>query len=191
MKWSTGKQLLATQPHHHYSHHTPLPTLTTYCNIPYLSPPTPPRVSATLPRKGNAVPGKKPIQAPESMTAPDRWPQSGARVSRGVGCAAVHVSPCQERVTTVWLCVLHQQKNIVSIVVSTRVWGMVVLSSFFFPISAFLWRVWDSLSRVTAEVKLISLHWWTYSEASFTHRMFSCHFFPPRTQSPCSKCHTD
>lgn len=128
MKWSIGKQLLALQPHHHHHQHTRLPTSTAHCN---LRSPEPPCRSASLPRKGSTVPGKKPIQPPESMTAPDRWPWSRRRMSRGVGCAAVRVSPCQERVTTAWLCVLHQQKNNVSTGVSTMVWGMVVLSPYF------------------------------------------------------------
>lgn len=112
------------------AHHTPPTTL-----FPPQQPTAaslPPCRSATLPRKGSAVPEKKPIQLPpESMTAPDRWPRSRRQMSRGVGCAAVRVSPCQERVTTVWLCVLHQQKNNVSTGVSTMVWGMVVLSPYF------------------------------------------------------------
>lgn len=88
------------------------------------------------------------------MTAPDRWPRSRRWMSRGVGCAAVRVSPCQERVTTAWLCVLHQQKNNVSTAVSTMVWGMVVLSPYF---SYFCLPVvcLSSLSWVTTGVKLI------------------------------------
>lgn len=88
-----------------------------------LQPPSlaPPCRYATPPRKGSAVPRKKPTQPPERVTAPDRWPRSSRRMSRGVGCAAVRVSPCQERVTTAWLCVLHQQKSNVSTGVSTMV----------------------------------------------------------------------
>lgn len=62
---------------------------------------------------------------PESVTAPDRWPRSRRWMSKGVGCAAVHVSLCQERVTAGWLCVLHQKKNNVSTIVQS-----LVLSSF-------------------------------------------------------------
>lgn len=83
--------------------------------------PKPPCRSATLPRKGSVVPRKKPIQPPERVTAPDRWPRSSRRMSRGAGRAAVRVSPCQERVATAWLCVLHQQKSNVFMGVSSMV----------------------------------------------------------------------
>lgn len=81
--------------------------------------------------------------------------------------------PCQERVTTAWLCVLHQQKNNVSTGLSTMVWEMVVLSPYF---SYFCFHVLClSLTEVTTEVKLIRV--FTGRSSQRLQSQAWCHIF--------------
>lgn len=130
MKWSIGKQLLAPQPH--------------YRNLYY---PTSPL--CLFLGRGAACQGNSPYKPPSTWQTSIDGPGVWWQMSGGLGCAAVLVSPCQERVTTVWHYVPHQQK-----IVSTRFWGIVVLSSYF-PCSAFQRGVWELL--ITSLVNLLRI----------------------------------
>lgn len=121
MKWSAGKQLLATQPSITLCFPLQQLTATSFRRAPLLL--------ADSTEEGRRCAREEAL--PEITTAPDRWPRNRRWMSGGVGRAAVRVSLCQERVTTAWLCVLHRQKNDVCSEVSVTVWGTVVLSPYF------------------------------------------------------------
>lgn len=109
--------------------HTHLPISTTYCNLHSPSPPAALRLHLG---RATLCQGRSPYSSPwERDSSRSMAPGAGGGGAEGVARAAVRVSQCQERVTTTWLRVLHQQKNNVSSRTNTMVWGMVVLSPYF------------------------------------------------------------
>lgn len=82
MKWSIGKQLLATQnppPHSPSQPNNPL-------QPPFPWPPWPPCRFVTPPRKGSAVPGKESIQLPlRAWQLPIDGPEAGGGWAEGWG----------------------------------------------------------------------------------------------------------
>lgn len=151
MRWSIGKQLLTTP-------HPPTPHSPFHPNNTLQPPfPLPPCCSATLPRKGSAVPGKEPIQFPprERDSSGSMAPEQEADERRGGLCSCVCVCRHARRG---W-----QQPGFVSYINRQIMfpqewaqWFEEWLSCLhILSISAFLLGVWASLSQVTTEVKLI------------------------------------
>lgn len=156
LPWDINEVIHRKAAARHTTRPPPPPHSSSHLNNPLQPPfPWPPCCSATLPRKGSAVPGKKPIQLPlRAWQLPIDGPGAGGGWAEGWG---VQLCVCRHA-RRGW-----QQPGFVSYINRKIMfpqewaqWFEEWLSCLhIWAISAFLWCVWASLSWVTTGVKLI------------------------------------